>query len=227
MCIRDRFYVNYDRKGLLLARGDDNSPYTSISLSWKKVANRISYLIKNDQFLQAEDYVHMSEYEREQMANKILSFYARLPEGIDRSFTNDFFGDVSRAELMAVLEGTEQTEELLQKMDAALAALPLDFEAYGTNYQQKTELLSELHQYAEGTYTIFPTPEAEPSFAEPSGHQMTMFDFLDTKAVTETTVVDMSDVEKIEEEEVRADEHDTGRNDRSDRCNVGDPVKRK
>ena len=32
---------------------------------------------------------------------------------------------------------------------------------------------------------------------------------------------------KIEEEEVRADEHDTGRNDRSDRCNVGDPVKRK
>ena len=202
----DEFYVNYDRKGLLLARGDDNSPYTSISLSWKKVANRISYLIKNDQFLQAEDYVHMSEYEREQMANKILSFYARLPEGIDRPFTNDFFGDVSRAELMAVLEGTEQTEELLQKMDAALAALPLDFEAYGTNYQQKTELLSELHQYVEGTYTIFPTPEAEPSFAGPSGHQMTMFDFLDTKSVTEPTVVDMSDVEEIEEEEVTAKE---------------------
>ena len=202
----DDFYVNYDRKGLLLARGDDNSPYASISLSWKKVANRISYLIRNDQFLQAEDYVHMPEYEREQMANKILSFYARLPEGIDRPFTNDFFGAVSRAELMAVLERTEQTEELLQKMDAALAALPLDFEAYGTNYQQKTELLSELHQYAEGTYTIFPIPEAEPSFAEPSGHQMTMFDFLDTKAVTEPTVVDMSDVEEIEEEEVTAKE---------------------
>ena len=91
-------------------------------------------------------------------------------------------------------------------MDAALAALPLDFEAYGTNYQQKTELLSELHQYAEGTYTIFPTPEVEPSFVEPSGHQMTMFDFLDTKAVTEPTVVDMSDVEEIEEEEVTAKE---------------------
>ena len=109
--------------------------------------------------------------------------------------------------MVAVLENPEQTEELLQKMDAALAALPLDFEAYGTNYQQKTELLSELHQYAEGTYTIFPTPEAEPSFAEPSGHQMTMFDFLDTKAVTEPTVVDMSDVEEIEEEEVTAKEY--------------------
>ena len=202
----DDSHANYDGKGLFLARGAYGNPYTSILLSWNKVANRVAYLIKNDQFLQAEDYARMPEYEREQMANKILSFYARLPEGIDRPFTDDFFWEKPGKEMVAVLENPEQTEELLQKMDAALAALPLDFEAYGTNYQQKTELLSELHQYAEGTYTIFPTPEVEPSFVEPSGHQMTMFDFLDTKAVTEPTVVDMSDVEEIEEEEVTAEE---------------------
>lgn len=202
----DDSHANYDGKGLFLARGAYGNPYTSILLSWNKVANRVAYLIKNDQFLQAEDYARMPEYEREQMANKVLRFYDRLPEEIDRPFTDDFFWEKPGKEMEAVLENPEQTEELLQKMDAALAALPLDFEAYGTNYQQKTELLSELHQYAEGTYTIFPTPEAEPSFAEPSGHQMTMFDFLDTKAVTETTVVDMSDVERIEEEEVTAEE---------------------
>ena len=202
----DDSHANYDGKGLFLARGAYGNPYTSILLSWNKVANRVAYLIKNDQFLQAEDYARMPEYEREQMANKVLRFYDRLPEEIDRPFTDDFFWEKPGKEMEAVLENPEQTEELLQKMDAALAALPLDFEAYGTNYQQKTELLSELHQYAEGTYTIFPTPEAEPSFAEPSGHQMTMFDFLDTKAVTETTVVDMSDVEEIEEEEVIAEE---------------------
>ena len=202
----DDSHANYDGKGLFLARGAYGNPYTSIILSWNKVANRVAYLIKNDQFLQAEDYARMPEYEREQMANKVLRFYDRLPEEMDRPFTEDFFWEKPRKEMMAVLENPEQTEELLQKMDAALAALPLDFEAYGTNYQQKTELLSELHQYAEGTYTIFPTPEAEPSFAEPSGHQMTMFDFLDTKAVAEPTVVDMSDVEEIEEEEVTAEE---------------------
>mgnify|MGYP002625085417 FL=1 len=202
----DDSHANYDGKGLFLARGAYGNPYTSILLSWNKVANRVAYLIKNDQFLQAEDYARMPEYEREQMANKVLRFYDRLPEEIDRPFTDDFFWEKPGKEMVAVLENPEQTEELLQKMDAALAALPLDFEAYGTNYQQKTELLSELHQYAEGTYTIFPTPEAEPSFAEPSGHQMTMFDFLDTKAVTEPTVVDMSDVEEIEEEEVTAEE---------------------
>ena len=202
----DDSHANYDGKGLFLARGAYGNPYTSILLSWNKVANRVAYLIKNDQFLQAEDYARMPEYEREQMANKVLRFYDRLPEEIDRPFTDDFFWEKPGKEMVSVLENPEQTEELLQKMDAALAALPLDFEAYGTNYQQKTELLSELHQYAEGTYTIFPTPEAEPSFAEPSGHQMTMFDFLDTKAVAEPTVVDMSDVEEIEEEEVTARE---------------------
>ena len=202
----DDSHANYDGKGLFLARGAYGNPYTSVLLSWNKVANRVAYLIKNDQFLQAEDYARMPEYEREQMANKVLRFYDRLPEEIDRPFTDDFFWEKPEKEMMAVLENPEQTEELLQKMDAALAALPLDFEAYGTNYQQKTELLSELHQYAEGTYTIFPTPEAEPSFVEPSGHQMTMFDFLDTKAVAEPTVVDMSDVEEIEEEEVTAEE---------------------
>ena len=202
----DDSHANYDGKGLFLARGAYGNPYTSVLLSWNKVANRVAYLIKNDQFLQAEDYARMLEYEREQMANKVLRFYDRLPEEIDRPFTDDFFWEKPGKEMEAVLKNPEQTEELLQKMDAALAALPLDFEAYGTNYQQKTELLSELHQYAEGTYTIFPTPEAEPSFVEPSGHQMTMFDFLDTKAVAEPTVVDMSDVEKIEEEEVTAEE---------------------
>ena len=203
----DDSQANYDGKGLFLARGAYGNPYTSILLSWNKVANRVAYLIKNDQFLQAEDYARMPEYEREQMANKVLRFYDRLPEEIDRPFTDDFFWEKPGKEMVAVLENPEQAEELLQKMDAALAVLPLDFEAYGTNYQQKTELLSELHQYAEGTYTIFPTLEAEPSFAEPSGHQMTMFDFLDTKAVTEPTVVDMSDVEEIEEEEVTAKEY--------------------
>ena len=70
----DDSHANYDGKGLFLARGAYGNPYTSILLSWNKVANRVDYLIKNDQFLQAEDYARMPEYEREQMANKVLRF---------------------------------------------------------------------------------------------------------------------------------------------------------
>lgn len=206
----DDSHANYDGKGLFLARGAYGNPYTSVLLSWNKVANRVAYLIKNDQFLQAEDYARMPEYEREQMANKVLRFYDRLPEEIDRPFTDDFFWEKPGKEMVAVLENPEQAEELLQKMDAALAVLPLDFEAYGTNYQQKTELLSELHQYAEGTYTIFPTSEAEASFTEVglSGHQMSMFDYLDTRALSEPTEIDMSDVEETDETVSESKEQD-------------------
>ena len=200
----DDSHADYDGKGLVLARGNFGNPHTSITLPWNKVARRVAYLIKNDQFLQAEDYAHMPEYEREQMATKVLSFYNRLPEEIDRPFTDDFFWEAPRKEIMEVLNNPESTEELLEKMDAALAALPLDFEAYGTDYQQKTELLSELHQYAEGTYTIFPTPEVETSFTEAglSGHQMSMFDYLDTRALSEPTEIDMSDMDETEEVEI-------------------------
>ena len=37
-------------------------------------------------------------------------------------------------------------------MDAALAALPLDF----PEYEERAETLSVIHDYIEGTYTIFP-----------------------------------------------------------------------
>ena len=200
----DNSHADYDGKGLVLARGNFGNPHTSITLPWNKVARRVEYLIKNDKFLQAEDYVHMPEYEREQMATKVLNFYNRLPEDIDRPFEEDFFWEAPRKEIMEVLNNPESTEELLEKMDAALAALPLDFEAYGTDYQQKAGILSEFHQYAEGIYTIFPIPEVETSFSEAglSGHQMSMFDYLDTRALSEPTEIDMSDVDETEEVEI-------------------------
>lgn len=200
----DNSHADYDGKGLVLARGNFGNPHTSITLPWNKVARRVEYLIKNDKFLQAEDYVHMPEYEREQMATKVLNFYNRLPEDIDRPFEEDFFWEAPRKEIMEVLNNPESIEELLEKMDAALAALPLDFEAYGTDYQQKAGILSELHQYAEGIYTIFPIPEVETSFSEAglSGHQMSMFDYLDTRALSEPTEIDMSDVDETEEVEI-------------------------
>ena len=46
-------------------------------------------------------------YEREQMANKVLRFYDRLPEEMDRPFTDDFFWEKPGKEMEAVLENPE------------------------------------------------------------------------------------------------------------------------
>ena len=80
----DNSYADYNGKGLQLSRGNPGAYHTKEELSWKKVAKRVDYLIKNDHFLQAGDYAHMPEYERYQMAMRVINFYNRLPQEIER-----------------------------------------------------------------------------------------------------------------------------------------------
>lgn len=191
----DDSHADYNSKGLVLARDRYTNTEYSILLSWKKVAKRIGKLIDSNQFINAEDKAFMPEYEREQMANKVLSFYNRLPEEIKRPFTKDFFWEKPREEIIPMLENPEKTEVLLEQMDAALSTLPKDFTAYQTSYQEKADILSKLHQYAEGKYTIFPESknEIQPTLMQAHntvkltikqeiGHQMTIFDYLAANA---------------------------------------------
>ena len=61
--------------------------------------------------------------------------------------------------LPVMLNDSEQAQKLLQAMDDALAMLPLDFESVNETYEKKLQLLTEVHQYVEGSYTIFPAQE--------------------------------------------------------------------
>ena len=123
----DDSHADYNGKGLKLARGSFGNPDTQVLLKWPQVAKRVTYLIENDKFLKAADYSRMPGYEREQMVNRILSFYARLPKETERPFTDDFFHDDARIELAAALEDTETAAELVEKMDAALCILTTGF----------------------------------------------------------------------------------------------------
>lgn len=79
------------------------------------MARRIEFLIDQDFYLKAEDYTRMPSYEREQMANRIVSFYYRLPEEIERPFSDSFLGEEERQELPLLLEQEETAEELVKK----------------------------------------------------------------------------------------------------------------
>ena len=62
----------------------------------------------------------------------------------------------------------------MEKMDAALASLPLDFEGY----EAKVQFLVDLHGYVEGTYTIF--PERVQETAVENGKQLSLFDWMES-----------------------------------------------
>ena len=120
----------------------------------------------------------MPEYERERIAGKVISFYARMPEEIERPFKEDFFNEEARKELPVMLNDSEQTQKLLQAMDDALAMLPLDFESVNETYEKKLQLLTEVHQYVEGSYTIFPAQEVPDQADGLNGYQMSLFDIV-------------------------------------------------
>ena len=57
----------------------------------------------------------MPDYERERIAGKVISFYARLPEEIERPFKQDFFNEEAKKELPAMLNDSEQAQKLLTR----------------------------------------------------------------------------------------------------------------
>ena len=177
----DNSHADYNGKGLKLERGNYGNPDTSVLLKWPAVAKRVQYLIENDRYLKAADYARMPVYEREQMANRIIGFYFHLPKEIERPFTDELLHEKARKELPVLLENPDTAEELVAKMDAALAALPLDFEGY----DEKLETLSVIHQYVEGVYTIFPEQKKEVEI-EGSTRQLSLFDFMDKETEQQT-----------------------------------------
>lgn len=206
LCGADNSHADYDGKGLKLERGDYGNPDISVLLPWAKVAKRIGYLIDNQQFLRSADCSRMPEYERERIAGKVISFYARLPEEIERPFKQDFFNEEARKELPVMLNDSEKSQKLLQAMDDALAMLPLDFESVNETYEKKLQLLTEVYQYVEGSYTIFPAQEVPDQADGLNGYQMSLFDIVSASEPEENTEEPEVEESSAEMEEVQKGE---------------------
>lgn len=169
----DDSHADYDGKGIKLRRGNYLEPKVTELLKWPQAAKRVQQLIDQGMYLKAGDYSRMPGYEREALSSRIIRFYSRLPKEIERPFQEDLLNEDARKRLPELLEEPETAEELVSQMDTALAALPLDFPAY----DERAEILSVIHDYIEGIYTIFPDQKTELE-VEGAGRQLSLFDFM-------------------------------------------------
>ena len=185
----------YDGKVLRLTRGSGENK-AEVMLKWPAVAKRVAYLIDHDRFLKAADYSRMPGYEREQMAGLVYQFYFNLPEDITRPWGDSLFLPGHTEDMAGILEDSQGREVLLKHMDQALAALPEGFE----DYRQKVKILTDLHGYAEGTYTIFPEREKEVDFGD--SVQLSLFDFMEM----DTPAAERQEIEETEEAQTEAEE---------------------
>ena len=165
--------VWYSRKGLSLARGKYSSEKTETLLKWPAVAKRVKYLIGHDRYLSTADLSRMPEYEKAQMAGRILDFYHRIPEAVTRPWEGNPYTYEHKEDAISLLGSLEGQELLLKSMEEALAALPADFEGY----EKRVQTLADLQGYVEGTYTIFPERKKEIQIGD--SVQLSLSDFMD------------------------------------------------
>ena len=168
----DNSHASYDGRGLELARGIYGKPDALVKLNWNQAAERVAKLIVQSLYLKPADYSRMPSYEREQMANRVIGFYHRLPDEVERPFKRELLNEDARKKLPTMLADPEQAVELLEKMDAALLSVPLD----SPEYAEKSKTLAELHQYVEGTYTIFPEKKKAVEISVSETGQISLFD---------------------------------------------------
>ena len=168
----DNSHASYDGRGLELARGIYGKPDALVKLNWNQAAERVAKLIDQSLYLKPADYSRMPSYEREQMANRVIGFYHRLPDEVERPFKRELLNEDARKKLPTMLADPEQAVELLEKMDVALLSVPLD----SPEYAEKSKTLAELHQYVEGTYTIFPEKKKAVEISVSETGQISLFD---------------------------------------------------
>ncbi len=175
LCGADDSHEDHDGRGIALERGPYGNPDASVHLNWNQAAGRIDRLIRDSEYLKPADYSRMPVYEQERMAMWVMTFYHHLPNEVERPYPQDLYHEEGRKALVEKLADPEQSAELLEQMDNALLSVPLDSE----EYRDKSELLFFLHQYVEGTYTIFPEKKQAVEIAVPEQGQISMFDFME------------------------------------------------
>lgn len=168
----DHSHANYNGRGLELARGSYGKPDALVKLNWNQAAERVTRLIDQGLYLKAADYSRMPIYEREQMANRIIGFYHHLPDEVERPFGQGLLYEDARKELPRMLADSEQAARLLEQMDEALLSVPMD----SPDYEAKSRTLADLHQYVEGTYTIFPEKKKAVEIPVSETKQISFFD---------------------------------------------------
>ena len=167
----DDSFADYNGKGLTLTRGDLTDPASKVTLRWNQVEQRIEYLLDRNEYLKTLDYTKMPAYERKQMASEIVSFYNRLPEEVVRPWPEDTDLYHVRDAVYAGMEKEGGLEEILARMDEVLTALPVSED----RYEQRSAILTTLHQYAEGLYTIFPQKVETQADVIERSEQMSLF----------------------------------------------------
>ena len=167
-------------RALSSATAVSRPPYAKVTLKWPEAAKRIGELISQNKFLSDADWAAMPEYERKQLARKIVNFFMDTPDDVVRPFSQNAITDYWECvkAVTVQLSDADRVQEIYQNMLPAWEATKEE----DRHYTLRKQGIEAMRAYLDGTYSVFglgktlqmPTteavserPAAEPEVSEP------------------------------------------------------------
>ena len=143
----------YTSAGFSFSHGDLTAPYAQVNMKWPAVTKWVSNMISSGTYLYPSDAGKMADYEINQLARRIMSFFSNAPEGFQRPTPrSDFDYWEGVTEIQEQLSDPEQVNTIYNTMMKPLMeATPPDDRFFETRKQG----MEAMEGYLAGTFSVF------------------------------------------------------------------------
>ena len=143
----------YTSAGFSFSHGDLTAPYAQLNMKWPAVTKWVSNMISSGTYLYPSDTGKMADYEINQLARRIMSFFSNTPDGFQRPTPRsdlDYWNGVT--EIQEQLSDPEQVNTIYQTMmQPLMEATPPDDRFFETRKQG----MEAMEGYLAGTFSVF------------------------------------------------------------------------
>ena len=143
----------YTSAGFSFSHGDLTAPYAQLNMKWPAVTKWVSNMISSGTYLYPSDADKMADYEINQLARRIMSFFSNAPEGVQRPTPRsdlDYWNGVT--EIQEQLSDPEQVNTIYNTMMKPLmdATQPND-----RSFEMRKRGMEAMEGYLAGTFSVF------------------------------------------------------------------------
>ena len=143
----------YASTGFSFSHGDLTAPYAQVSMKWSAVTKWISNMISSGTYLYPSDADKMADYEINQLARRIMSFFSNTPDGFQRPTPrSDFDYWEGVTEIQEQFSDPEQVNTIYQTMmQPLMEGTPPDDRFFETRRRG----MEAMEGYLAGTFSVF------------------------------------------------------------------------
>ena len=143
----------YTPAGFSFSHGDLTAPYAQLNMKWPAVTKWVSNMISSGTYLYPSDADKMADYEINQLARRIMSFFSNTPDGFQRPTPrSDFDYWEGVTEIQEQLSDPEQANTIYNTMMKPLmdATQPND-----RSFETRKRGMGAMEAYRTGTFSVF------------------------------------------------------------------------